>query len=96
MQVGSISDVAFRHITATAESGILVIGSAISTVEGFSILNMTMNLEKVTDVPGGVHDLRPSIFNIVPNVTDDAIYLEQANHVNITDLRVRVRPRPCW
>ncbi|KAK9785435.1 hypothetical protein WJX73_005867 [Symbiochloris irregularis] len=85
---GAISDVTFRDITATAESGILVIGSHDSTVENLAIVNMTLDIEKLTDVPGGVHDLRPSTFDIVHNVSDDAIYLENANHINITNMKV--------
>lgn len=88
LQNGVISGVTFRDISAKAESGILVVGSHDSTVNNVAIVNMTLDIEKLTDVPGGVHDLRPSIYDIVHNVSDDAIYLEHANHINITNMKV--------
>ena len=89
MQVGSIAGVMFQHISAVSEAGVLVVGYNESVIQDLTIYDMDLELVNMTDNPGGFHDLRPSIFGVVANVGDDAIYLEQANHVNLTDIRVQ-------
>ena len=86
--MGAVAGVTFQHIRAVAESGILVVGVPDSTIQDLKIVDMTLELETLSDVPGGVHDLRPSTIDIVHNVSDDAVYLEHANHVNLTDIKV--------
>lgn len=88
LQVGSITGVTFQGIKAVSESGILVVASPDNVIEGLTIRDMDLQLVSMAKELGGFHDLRPGIYGIVHNVTDDAVYLEHANNVTLSDLRV--------
>lgn len=78
----------FKNIRAVTEAGVLVVGSNGSTITDLTIENFSLSIQKLSDGPGGFHDLRPPLdTGNRTGVQDDAIYLEHANHVNISGVK---------
>jgi hypothetical protein len=64
-QVGTISDVRFTNISATAEAGIVVAGCAASTIDGLVLDGVSLTLEQSTELPGK----QPLMSILVPSPT---------------------------
>ncbi|KAK9785683.1 hypothetical protein WJX73_005592 [Symbiochloris irregularis] len=85
---GSISGITFQNISAITEAGILVVGMPDNPVTDLTVFNMEMNFQKLTNVPGGFHDLRPSDFANKSGVPDNQVFLQNVQNVSITALNV--------
>lgn len=58
-------------------------------VRSITIFNMEMNFQKLTNVPGGFRDLRPSDIGNITGVPDNQVFLQNVENVSITALNVR-------
>ena len=75
-------------MTCTSEAGMVVAGSVDSTIEGLVLDNVGIELVQQTDFAGGFLDYRPGMRGIVDNVQTSAIFIEFANHVNLSSVEV--------
>lgn len=66
----------------------VVAGSADSTIEGLVLDNVGIELVQQTDFAGGFLDYRPGMRGIVDDVQTSAIFIEFANHVNLSSVEV--------
>ena len=67
----------------------VVAGSMDSTIEGLVLEDVGIELVQQTDFAGGFLDYRPGIRGIVDDVQTSAIFLEFANHVNLSTVEAR-------
>ena len=79
-------------MTCTSEAGMVVAGSADSTIEGLVLDNVGIELVQQTDFAGGFLDYRPGMRGIVDDVQTSAIFIEFANHVNLSSVEVGLLP----
>ncbi len=89
MQIGTITDVRFQRVTCTSEAGMVVAGSMDSTIEGLVLEDVAIELVQQTDFAGGFLDYRPGMRGIVDDVQTSAIFIEFANHVNLSNVEAR-------
>lgn len=75
-------------MTCTSEAGMVVAGSVDSTIEGLVLDNVSIELVQQTDFAGGFLDYRPGMRGIVDDVQTSAIFIEFANHVNLSSVEV--------
>ena len=79
-------------MTCTSEAGMVVAGSVDSTIEGLVLDNVSIELVQQTDFAGGFLDYRPGVRGIVDDVQTSAIFIEFANHVNLSSVEVSLLP----
>lgn len=60
-KIGYIKNVTFENINCIGENGILLYGEPEKNISNVSFRNITVKLEKRTDWPKGIRDLRPCI-----------------------------------
>lgn len=77
-------------MTCTSEAGVVVAGSMDSTIEGLVLEDVGIELVQQTDFAGGFLDYRPGMRGIVDDVQTSAIFLEFANHVNLSTVEARL------
>lgn len=82
----------FANITAVAEAGIVMAGSPDSTIEGVVFEGLNLELSKQTDGEGGFLDYRPSMRDVVDDVSTSAVFMEFANHATLTNVEVKISP----
>jgi hypothetical protein len=90
VQVGTISDVRFTNITATAEAGIVVAGCQHSTIDGVTFDGLQLDMVKQTDEAGAFLDYRPSPRDVIDVEFTSAILIEFANHASLNNVEVRM------
>ena len=88
LQEGSISDVTFQNISAITEGGITIVGMPSNPVRDITIFNMELDFQKLTNVPGGFRDLRPSDFANISGVPDNQVFLQNVQNISIISLNV--------
>ncbi len=67
----------------------VVAGSMDSTIEGLVLEDVAIELVQQTDFAGGFLDYRPGMRGIVDDVQTSAIFIEFANHVNLSNVEAR-------
>ena len=68
----------------------MVAGSVDSTIEGLVLEDVGIELVQQTDFAGGFLDYRPGMRGTVDDVQTSAIFLEFANHVNLSSVEARL------
>ena len=76
-------------MTCTSEAGMVIAGSMDSTIEGLVLEDVAIELVQQTDFAGGFLDYRPGMRGIVDDVQTSAIFVEFANHVNLSSVEAR-------
>lgn len=82
-QIGYIKNVSFENINCIGENGILLYGEPEKNISNVSFRNISVKLEKRTDWPKGLRDLRPCIGS---GVTEGTVHGFSAH--NVEDLTV--------
>ena len=80
----------FRHIRALTEGGIVMVGSPGAAISDVTLEDIDLTLVRLTALPGGYRDLRPSTINCIKNVTDDPIFLDHVSNIKVNNLQVRL------
>ena len=70
----------------------VVAGSVDSTIEGLVLEDVGIELVQQTDFAGGFLDYRPGMRGVVDDVQTSAIFLEFANHVNLSTVEASSFP----
>ena len=83
-----MSNVWFGNVTAKSEGGFLFSGDPESTIDGITVKDTSLTLTQLTKVAGSYRDFRPSQAGLVNASAVPAILLENANHVQLSNIEV--------
>ena len=92
LQVGRAAGVRFRRISATAENGIFIAGTAGRRISGLSFKGVQLDLVKRTEWPGGSQDFRPGVRGLVHSGRTAPIWAEHAEHLVFNHVTVSEGP----
>lgn len=88
-KVGTLRNVRFSNIKALGENGIYISGSPDSRPEGIVLDKVRLTVDKLTDLDGGKHDLRPSPGKGVVSHQTAGVFLQQLKDVTLKDCQVK-------
>ena len=83
-----MSNVWFGNVTAKSEGGFLFSGDPESNIDGITVKDTSLTLTQLTKVAGSYRDFRPSQAGLVNASAVPAILLENANHVQLSNIEV--------
>lgn len=89
---GEVSDITFSNIYGVSENGVFVGGDVPGKVNHINFANVDLNLEKTTDYPAGVYDLRPRDGEGFLNGGPYGYWFVNADDCRITDCHVDFGP----
>jgi hypothetical protein len=89
---GAVRDLEFDNFICAGESGVYIRGWADYPVEGVTLNNMLITIQKTSTWKGGFYDLRPGdIAGGIYNHPIAGVYCEQASNVNLRNIQVEWR-----
>jgi len=91
-KVGAVSNIYFSNIKCVSENGIYVGGETADMVSNIVFDGIDITLNKTTAIAGGVYDRRPSQVEGLLKVNTSAFYLDNANHIKISNSSVNWGP----
>ncbi|MCM1063137.1 MAG: glycosyl hydrolase family 28 protein [Eubacterium sp.] len=89
-KIGSVNNITFENIDCIGENGILICGEPERNISNISFRNITVRLEKRTDWPKGIRDLRPCADSGLTNGTVHCFSAHNAKDITLDRLRVTV------
>ncbi|GGI51677.1 polygalacturonase [Mucilaginibacter galii] len=91
-RVGAVNNIYFSNIKCVSENGIYVGGETAEMVSNIVFDGIDITLNKTTAIAGGVYDRRPSQVEGLLKVNTSAFYLDNANHIRISNSSVKWGP----
>ena len=67
----------------------MVVGSPGAVISDVLLEDVQLTLVRLTTLPGGYRDLRPSTINCVRHVSDDPVFLDHVSNLTVQGLQVR-------
>lgn len=87
-KVGRISGIWFNQVVCKSENGIYVSAESADKITGIHFNQVSVVLNKTTDLPGGFYDRRPSDVEGLIKAPSSGFYFDTADSITITNCRV--------
>ena len=88
-RVGMVYNISFSNIKCISENGIYVSGESADKIANISFDNVDVQLNKTTDIPGGVYDRRPANVEGFVKGRTSAFYFDQAQNIQLRNCSVQ-------
>lgn len=89
-KIGTIKNVTFENINCIGENGILLYGDPEINIGNITFRNISVKLEKRTDWPKGILDLRPCVGSGLTEGTVHCFNAHNAKNITLDDVRFTV------
>lgn len=87
-RVGAVSNIYFSNVKCVSENGVYVGGSSADKVTGIYFDQVDLSIDKITTIPGGVYDRRPSNVEGLLKDKSSAFYFDKASDITIRNSSV--------
>jgi hypothetical protein len=88
-KVGTVKNIRFSNLQCTSENGVYVSGESPDRVTDIRFDQVDVEIEKRTDLEGGIYDRRPCNVEGIIKPGTSGFYLDQARRVEINNSSVR-------
>ena len=88
-KVGEVKNIGFSHITCTGENGVYVSGESADKVRQLVFEDVHITIKRITGLPGGIYDRRPSAAAGFVKGNTSGFYLSRATNITIRKSSVR-------
>jgi polygalacturonase len=88
-RVGEVKNIFFSNIKCTSENGVYVSGESINKISNIYFDQVDVTIHKITSIPGGVYDRRPSDVNGFVQGRTSGFYVDGATNIFIRNSSVQ-------
>lgn len=82
-KVGTVKNIFFNNIKCTGENGIYVSAESADKISNIFFDNVDVQIDKITQYPGGVYDRRPSEVEGMVKGKTSGFYFDKASNISI-------------
>jgi len=86
--VGAVKNIYFSNIRCTGEGGVYISGESPDKISNINFDQVSVTMNKTTDLPGGVYDRRPSNVEGLVKSAIAGFYFENTGHINLLNSEV--------
>ncbi len=87
-KVGNVSDIFFSNIKCRSENGVYVSAETKDKITGIHFDNVDLQINKTTNIAGGVYDRRPSMLEGIVKAPTSGFYFDTAGSLNVNNCSV--------
>lgn len=88
-KAGNVKNISFSNIQCTSENGIYVSGETADKISNICFDHVAVFINKITDIPGGVYDRRPSAAEGFVTGHTSAFYFDKATDIMVRNCSVQ-------
>ncbi len=89
-KVGQVNDIVFRNIQCRSENGVYVSAESKDKINNILFDGVSVELNRVTDYPGGIYDRRPCEGIGLVEAKTSAFYIDNATDIVVRDCDIRI------
>ncbi|MCZ4223164.1 glycoside hydrolase family 28 protein [Pedobacter rhodius] len=87
-KVGAVKNIYFSNIRCTGESGVYISGASPDKISDIYFDQVTVQMDKTTNVPGGIYDRRPSNVEGLVKSPIAGFYFENTGYISLINSNV--------